>query len=153
MKDVVHHLIRLTTISEVELHAVYGAGQEEFVSIFRNMPELTYFSCDTWTPFSLCSLRILNEYADDCKDGAIQLNCPGLNTLVIDGARSRPRWNEKWGLLEATLTRYLKPLLRKRGAEYKEPLTVYLPSIQGLDSLGNVWGVRFAEKKRLAWKW
>jgi hypothetical protein len=152
MEDVVRHLIRLTTIREIELYSVSGAREEDFVSIFRNMPELGYFSCNTWTPSNLCSLRILNKYARDCKDGAIELNCPRLDTLVIDGVCSNPRWSERWEFLEETLKRYLKPLLCKRGTEYKVPLTVYLPSIGVLDGLGDVGGVRFADDSRLVWE-
>jgi hypothetical protein len=152
MKDVVRHLIRLKSIGEIELYSVSGAREEDFSSMFRNMPELEYFSCDTWTPSNLRSLRILNEYARDCEDGAIQLNCPWLSTIVIDGVRSKPRWDGKRELLEETLKKYLKPLLRKRGAEYKEPLTVCLPSIEVLDNFGNVEGVEFGEDRCLAWE-
>jgi len=151
MEDVVRHLIRLTAIGEIELYSVSGVREEDFVSMFQNMPELEFFSCDTWTPSNLRSLRVLNEYARDSKGGAIELNCPRLHTLVIDGVRSSPPWNEKRELLQETLKIYLQPLLRKRDAEYGEPLTVYLPSINVLDSFGNVRGVRFT-KKSLVWE-
>jgi len=152
MEDVVRHLIRLTTVSEIELYSVSDAREDDFVSIFQNMPELERFSCDTWTPSNLRSLRILNEYARDSKDGAIELNCPRLNTLVIDGVRSNPQWDEKWEVLQETLKRYLKPLLRKRSAEYDEPLTVYLPSIKVLDNFGSMDGIRLEEDDPLDWE-
>ena len=152
MKGIVRHLIRLTAITQIELYSVSGAMEEDFVSMFQSMPGLRYFSCNTWTPSNLRSLRVLNEDARDRKDSKIELNCPWLNTLVIGGVRSEPRWNEKRELLEDTLKTYLKPLLRKRGAEYEEPLTVYLPNIEVFDGFGNVGGVVFAENYALDWE-
>jgi hypothetical protein len=142
MRDIVPHLIRWHTISELELCFVPVARDEDFVSIFQNLQELECFSCNTWTTSTLRSLRILNEYFDDCEDGTRQLYCPLLGKLTIDGVA---RWNAEPKLLEDTLTRYLKPLLRKRGAEYDEPLTVYLPRIGEFDGLRGVDGIRFEQ--------
>lgn len=150
MRDIVPHLVRCRRICEIELYSVFSTEEEDLVAIFENLQELTYFSCDTWTPSNLRGLRTLNEYSDDCPDGAKRLYCPFLTQLVVDGVRSKPRWDRQQELLEETLARYLKPLLRRWDNEYK-PLTIYLPSVEGFSGLWGVDGVEFGENNPLVW--
>jgi hypothetical protein len=151
MRDIISHLIRWKTISILELCSVPSVSDGDFISIFQNLQELTYFSCDTWTPSTLRSLRILNEYSDDCTGDTAQLHCPLLADLIIDGVRSSPRWDQTPELLAVTLARYLKPLLRRRDVEYDEPLTVYLPSMKECDGLRGIGAIKFGKEYPIAW--
>jgi len=149
MQDVVTHLIRFKTITQIELYSVPLPRDEVFVSVFQNMEKLTYFSCDTWTPSNLKSLRILNEHACHYIDGKRQLNCPLLESLIIDGVRLA--WNQEPELVEKTLRRHLEPLLQIRNAGYQRSLCVYLPNIDELDGLVDTDGIRFGVDYPLIW--
>jgi hypothetical protein len=63
------------------------------------------------------------------------------------------QWDTNGELLEETLMRFLRPLLRRQDAEHDKPLTVYLPSLAEFDDLLNVNGIEFGQNYPVLWDW